>query len=557
MATALTATPQPSSTPPSVLLNVTGAPNPPTTAYASNFTAGLDGWATSGTGNALTQDTGTNPAVGRLRLVGNPGPATASRTVTGLTVAAQYRLRLSFLTTQGQMRPGVTGMTPGVWVSGGTPGFGGSAAQYATVDYLFTATATSHVITVDGQKGVSPSASVYFHTVTVVPTATWQGTRITRTDDNGAAVPVRNPTNLDTVGGALTLTDYEAALTGTLTYTVTDGAGATATAVTSLAESRRNMAINPIGPSLVALGYWLFSRGTGAVAPDGTGLRLTITDALAVSFAQRINGPTGTGTRIPVTPGVTYTLSIGLRSNTAANGGCAFLFYDAAGALISQPSGPFVTLNSLDYTRASSTQIAPPLAAWLSPQFGLVTGGRNIGEWVDFQQVLGEKSLTAGIPFDGSTPASGSTAYAWLGAVNNSASIQTSPAAAAVLVPSLTLPATGPPPTSAAVTLVTDYNEAAESQGTVHVILGRTDKLSNPGTLLERTGTLVFFCPDYASAVAIRELLRPAAVALLRQATYPGMDLYFLARAINIDPAEPTPSRRWLVTVLYDEVPRP
>ena len=130
--------------------------------------------------------------------------------------------------------------------------------------------------------------------------------------------------------------------------------------------------------------------------------------------------------------------------------------------------------------------------------------------------------------------------------------------------PSLSLPTTAhrdhnlSAPDYAHVTMTITYDEASDSQGTVHVVLGRTDRLSNPGTLLDRTGTLELFCTTFEQAAAVRDLLSDARVAYFRQPDYPGMDFYFVCRGLRTThTSEPTNPRRWLVTIAYDEVVSP
>jgi hypothetical protein len=128
--------------------------------------------------------------------------------------------------------------------------------------------------------------------------------------------------------------------------------------------------------------------------------------------------------------------------------------------------------------------------------------------------------------------------------------------------PSLTIPATAlltsndDPPEFAPLTAAVNYDEISESQGTVHTVLGRSDRLSNPGTMLTRAGALELYATSYERAAAVRDVLRDGSVALFRQDEYGGLDVYLIARSVRISPAE-IGSRRWLVTVSYDEVPRP
>lgn len=349
-------------------LNVTAAPSPPTTKYTSNFAAGVDGWSgniyrlSDGTfvrTGGVTNDTTTTPA--SLKISGGTGLAeytVASRTVTGLTAGTAYRLQAFLRRGQGMTKLGVATI--------GETEFTYPGPTRTAYFYDFTATATSHVITITGkidppQPGLA--LAIWAETITVTPTAAWSGTVITRTDANGTDVPVRNPNKLDTTGGVMTLVDYEAAMTGTVTWKVTDGSGGTATA-------------------------------------------------------------------------------------------------------------------------------------------------------------------------NGTPPAAGTA-------------------------PQLTLPASGTPPLFAAVSMVIDYDETAVSPVTVHQVLGRSDKLSNPGPMLARAGTLEIWCATYADTLALRNLLRNAGTAFLRQADFPGLDLYFVAREIATAPGDATPTRRWLTSVTYDEIPRP
>lgn len=212
--------------PPRVLLQVAAAPSL-TPSYASSFAASVDGWTGGGT---LAYNQGPFVA---LTLTSVAGATTVfSRTVTGLTIGQTYALTAMVDCDAGSVAMGVTG-------------FGGSSFQYAgsrtAMTRGFTATATSHVITftVKAPKtplgGTATGGVVSVDTVTVIRTSGWQGTTIRRTDDNGTSVVVRESlAGQDTTGttgsATMTVTDYEACLSGPVAYTVTDGSGGTATA---------------------------------------------------------------------------------------------------------------------------------------------------------------------------------------------------------------------------------------------------------------------------------------------------------------------------------------
>jgi hypothetical protein len=366
--TALTATPQ-DTEPPSILLEVTGAPNPPATAYTSNLSAGVDSWTATGTGAALSVY--TSPFGGRksLHLTSSTGPVTASRVVTGLTVGAQYKVSMLFFTSRGQTRLGVSGIGTTSWVAGGKVGFQAPFTE-AALSYTFTATATSHTITVEGQKTTS-TIDLYFDTIKVAPSGTWLGTTIYRTDANGTSVPVREDTGgQDVAGGTMTLTDYEAALVADVTYEVVDGLGATATAT-----------------------------------------------------ASQIGTETERG-------------------------------------------------------------------AWLT-------------------------------------------------------------------LPATAVPSTGTAPDKVEL-IVTGYDGAAESTGVMHQVIGRSDKIGNPGALSTRSGTLTLFAEDYPTARNVRILLASGVTAMFRQPTHVGMDLYLVAtRVSETTQAEDTARVLWAVTVEYEEVAAP
>jgi hypothetical protein len=127
-----------------------------------------------------------------------------------------------------------------------------------------------------------------------------------------------------------------------------------------------------------------------------------------------------------------------------------------------------------------------------------------------------------------------------------------------LLLPTTAVPGAGTPPLGFHPQLVLDYEEERVFNGSIHEVIGRNDRLSNPGPLMLRSGTLEAFALTYAKAVEIRDLFEAGLVALFIQPTYAGMDMYFQARSVRLtpDPAF-TVVRRWLVVIAYDEVPAP
>lgn len=207
-------------TPPSVLLAVTGAPSAPAAVYTSNF-ATVDGWVA---GTATISVAG-----GLLRVRKTPAASytayNTTRAMTGLVAATRYRMRVKVGgASVGQIRIGADSPTVGSWQSVPSGGF---------VDYWFVSggsTATLYISVQTTAVATDPDYFVSSVTLTPIP-VTWTGTTILRTDVNGTDIPVREDrAGNDTVAGAMTIRDYEAALVGPVNYRVVDGAGASTSA---------------------------------------------------------------------------------------------------------------------------------------------------------------------------------------------------------------------------------------------------------------------------------------------------------------------------------------
>lgn len=541
--------------PPRVLLQVTGAPNPPAGGYTANFTASADSWTGSGTGVSplwLSGDTflrlESSLATGT---VGNV--ITASRVVTGLTVAAVYKVRVTVTRSSpnaGTTRVRVTGSTTGSYTA--VP-----VGANTVLEITFTATATSHTINVDQQRAVTFEAErVYILAATVLPTGTWQGTTIRRTDVNGANVTVREDQGgMDTAGGTMTLYDLEAAIVGPIVYAVTDGNGVVTYATTTASSSPRvNYVPNP-GLELNVTGWQ--AQGTG------TTFTRTTTDADTGQACGLLATGTVNGLALrtnlivldnPV--GKTYAIRLRVKATVSHDVSPALRFVQADGATTTTTfTGATVTLAAGVWTTLTLTAVAPALTTQARVQLNkLDTTARTL--LVD-SVVLQE--VPAGTTFDPAAYFDGSTAGGvWFGTAHNSPSMVTTldetDAGVWLTTPALALPSEG---TVAGVplALVLNYEETSESNGSLHDIIGRADPIANPGPLTLRTGSLELFCTDYPTAKAIRALLATGEVAQMRQPTYAGADLYFVAQDVRIQPApEDTDPRRWVATLSYAEV---
>lgn len=560
--TALTATAQAGSgtTPPRVLLQVTGAPTPPAAGYTGAFTASADGWTGAGTGVMALWNTGDTFLTLQSSLatgtVGNV--ITANRTVTGLTIGAVYKLRVTV--TRSSTNAGNTrirfGTATGAYVAVPT-------GTSTVLELTFTATATSHVISVDQQRAVTWDAErVYILAATVAPAGTWQGTTIRRTDINGTSVVVREDQGgMDTIaGGTMTLYDLEAGLTGPVGYAVTDGNGVITYAATSYAAGARvNLDPNP-------------SAEVSSAGWSGSGTGTTLTQSAGGDVGNgRIRVVTGTGTSsgaseliAGIIPGVRYGTRVRAQANAVSDFRLTMQWLDAAQAVLSSPSRDFLGVASGVFVTAYHDFVAPAGAVYLRRYLQRVnssTSGVVINLDAGLTRSLGAVEVFDPTEyFDGATPATDAYVYGWLGVPHLSPSMRVNRGDTAAGV-WLTLPATATPSAGTVTTvpleLVLDYAEASESNGSLHKIIGRRDPIANPGPLSLRDGTLELYCRDYLTAKLLRDALSTGEVALVRQPTYLGLDVYFVTQRISIDPADDetvTARRRWVATIDYVEV---
>lgn len=228
--TNVTLTPNPATG--SVTVAITGAPNV-TPAYSQG--TGIDGWATSAPGSLAAGSTaGTHTGAEGFELTRSASTATAvaTKTITGLTIGQKY-----VYTAWLKLSPsGSATVQAGIsvqGVSGASSGLATMTSTWVQKQVTFTATATSHTLQANVKANLATTGRAYFDDIKLAPYSVNPTTTVKRTDANGVR-DVRRLTGQEPAGGTMTLTDYEAALTGTVQYDVTDTLGVTASASTNL-----------------------------------------------------------------------------------------------------------------------------------------------------------------------------------------------------------------------------------------------------------------------------------------------------------------------------------
>jgi hypothetical protein len=106
--------------------------------------------------------------------------------------------------------------------------------------------------------------------------------------------------------------------------------------------------------------------------------------------------------------------------------------------------------------------------------------------------------------------------------------------------------------------LITGYDSSRASSSTVLRVINRGDPVVVLAPTRTREGTLEVWCRDASDAHAYAEVLAQARVLLLRQPTHPGLDMYFLAQSVGVQPLQPTAEGwRWQVACQYVELRNP
>lgn len=231
--------------------------------------------ATDGGTSSLVITTGTDVLVGAQTSVPvTPGKRYGIRLEAFLNNGADIRLRVIYrdaggaqLTSQDHSLPGTPGAT---WTTlqvdaGAAPA---NAARVWIYFQRYSAAVSGQFIYLDCVTVQELAAGESF-TGRYMATSRSGDVTVTRTDANGTDVAVRGFAGWQPVNGALTKTDYELAMTGQVTYKVTDSAGQVTTATTTLAMAGAPARIAPItAPSSVVVPKYV--TGYEAAAESAT-----------------------------------------------------------------------------------------------------------------------------------------------------------------------------------------------------------------------------------------------------------------------------------------------
>lgn len=180
---------------------------------------------------------------------------------------------------------------------------------------------------------------------------------------------------------------------------------------------RRNRVKNTLsGGSISGLS---FARGT---LSEGDGyVRLTITDAMATTGAQRISYEGDS--RIPVNTAATFRFDAEARTSSTADMQASVGFYDAGGTPLTRFFGPVVPASTtfqplhVEVPQGDIPASAVTASVWIGLG-GSATGVRVVGDTLDARA-----ATDAGLPFfDGSTTPDPGFATAWEGTPGTSAS---------------------------------------------------------------------------------------------------------------------------------------
>lgn len=110
------------------------------------------------------------------------------------------------------------------------------------------------------------------------------------------------------------------------------------------------------------------------------------------------------------------------------------------------------------------------------------------------------------------------------------------------------------PQYSQAVETVHQYSSSRETRSIFHEVINRNDSMVAEGRMTPRSGDLAIFFDTYQGARDLEDLLERGKVVHYRQSEHPGMDMYFHATSLRIDPDEDS---TWKLAVGYKEVDFP
>lgn len=346
---------------------------------------------------------------------------------------------------------------------------------------------------------------------------------VLRTDDNGTH-PVRQLADQETTSGTLALVDYEAALSGPVTYQVLGDR----TNVLANASFDVNVTGWASGGGRLTLSRWsavgnpqggFVLRGVANVA-NSAGAGYIVTSALA-----------------PAVPGQPWSARAWVKPSITGDHQLSCQFYLGAtqgasvgGPVVSCPAGAWTQLD-VAVTIPTGVDLVRPLLSSIRPM--------AIGDYfeVDAAQLVQEPE--AGPWIDGTVET--------IRQATVNLPLTTSP----------TLAVVGDPVLSQSVTAISSYGETSEGASRL-VSIYAGGRLAVVGGLELRQGSVGLHVLTYPEAKALRAMLAPGVVAQLRQPTYPGLDLYLVPERVRIDPApvDATPAQ-WTVTIDYTEREHP
>ena len=356
---------------------------------------------------------------------------------------------------------------------------------------------------------------------------------ITRTDRNGAHL-VRQLPGQETSAGLLVVVDYEAALEGDVRY--------------DLEAPRTNLCTN---------GGFEAGTTTGWAAYSGTGTTLTASAGAAYSGAYGLEATANGTTAAPrvwwsvpgIVPGDRLTASARVRKVGATWSAGAYPSLLLRGPKV---GGGEWLANSVDavtgpadangWALCTVTATVPPEHTG-NVQFTAgvynVTGNPPAGALYQVDEVLIERADQVLPYLEGTDPAWPFTRTVTLGGA---------PA------PIVTLPVR--PQDRSSVKALEDYDEASQSPTVRHNILGG-GTVANLRPLLAKTGTLTLRAATYEEAAHVRDVLSAAEVALFRQPTFAGLDLYFTVDGVRVAPTSDTGDQEWRVAVAFAQAEAP
>lgn len=337
---------------------------------------------------------------------------------------------------------------------------------------------------------------------------------ITRTDRNGAHL-VRQLPGQETSAGLLVVVDYEAALEGDVRY--------------DLEAPRTNLATN--GDFELDVTGWTSSGGLVVTREAAGGVAGPGLAYLSGGAASALFYPT---TSSPAAAGDVITASVYVKGTPGQTVSLAVIGYASSGASVSPFRYDPFTLDGT-WQRISQTATLPATSVGVRPVLSLPAAGTQ----VRVDGVLVEKSDRVEAYVAGTDPAAPLSRIVTL---------------AGTPAPIVTLPVR--PQDRSSVKALEDYDEASQSPTVRHTILGG-GTVANLRPLLPRTGTLTLRAATYEEAAHTRDVLSAAEVALFRQPTFAGLDLYLTVDAVRISPTSDPGDQEWRVAVAFAQADAP